>query len=35
MSKLRRITEMIINSNELDNSDDLEDRRPSNVLLIT
>ena len=35
MNELRHITEMIINSNELDNSDNLEDGRPSNVLLIT
>ena len=32
-SKWSRITEMIINLNELENSDNLEDRRPSNVLL--
>ena len=33
MNKLRGITEMIINMNELDNSDNLEDGRPSNSLL--
>ena len=33
MNKLRRITEMIFNLNELDNSDNLEDGRPSNTLL--
>ena len=33
MNKLRGITEMIIKLNELDNSDNLEDRRPSNTLL--
>ena len=33
IDKLRGITEMIINSNELDNSDNLEDGRPSNALL--
>ena len=33
MNKLAGITEMIINSNELDNSDNLEDGRPSNALL--
>ena len=32
MHKLSRITEMIINSNELDNSDNREDGRPSNAL---
>ena len=32
-NKLLGITEMIINSNELDNSNNLEDGRPSNVLL--
>ena len=31
--KLSGITEMIINSNELDNSDNLEDGRPNNALL--
>ena len=31
--KLPGITEMIINSNELDNSDNLEDGRPSSALL--
>ena len=31
--KLSGITEMIINSNELDNSDNLEDGRPGNALL--
>ena len=31
-NKLERITKMIISLNELDNSDNLEDRRPSNVL---
>ena len=33
MNKLKGITEMIINSNELDNSNNLEDGRPSNALL--
>ena len=33
INKLRRITEMIFNLNELDNSDNLEDGRPSNTLL--
>ena len=33
IDKLRGITEMIINSNELDNSDNLEDGKPSNALL--
>ena len=33
MNKLRGITEMIIKLNELDNSDNLEDGRPSNALL--
>ena len=32
-NKLRGITEMILNLNELDNSDNLEDGRPSNALL--
>ena len=32
-NKLKGITEMIINSNELDNSNDLKDGRPSNELL--
>ena len=32
-NKLKSITEMILNLNELDNSDNLEDRRPSNALL--
>ena len=32
-NKLKGITEMICNLNELDNSDNLEDGRPSNVLL--
>ena len=32
-NKLSGITEMIINSNELDNSENLEDGRPSNALL--
>ena len=31
-NKLERITKMIISLNELDNSDNLEDGRPSNVL---
>ena len=31
-NKLERITKMIISFNELDNSDNLEDGRPSNVL---
>ena len=33
-NKLQGITEMILNFNELDNSDNLEDGRPSNSLLI-
>ena len=33
-NKLERIMKMIISLNELDNSDNLEDGRPSNVLLI-
>ena len=33
MHKLNGITEMIINSNELDNTDNLEDGGPSNTLL--
>ena len=33
MHKLSMIREMIINSNELDNSDNLKDGRPSNALL--
>ena len=33
MNKLRGITEMILILNELDNTDNLEDGRPSNVLL--
>ena len=33
MNKLRGITEMALNLNELDNSDNLEDGRPSNALL--
>ena len=33
MNKLKGITEMIFNLNELDNTDNLEDGRPSNVLL--
>ena len=32
-NKLKGITEMILNLNELDNSDNLKDRRPSNELL--
>ena len=32
-NKLRGITEMIINLNELDNGDNLKDERPSNELL--
>ena len=32
-SKLKGITEMILNLNELDNSDNLKDGRPSNELL--
>ena len=32
-NKLKGITEMIINLNELDNSDNLKDGRPSNELL--
>ena len=32
-NKLSSITEMIINSNKLDNSDNLEDGRPSRALL--
>ena len=31
--KLSRITEMIINLNELDNTDNFEDGRPGNILL--
>ena len=34
-NKLKGITEMIINLNELDNSNNLKDGRPSNELLIT
>ena len=33
MNKLSGITEMIIKLNELNNSDNLEDGRPSNALL--
>ena len=33
MNKLREITEMDLNLNELDNTDNLEDGRPSNSLL--
>ena len=33
-NKLRGITEMSLNLNELDNSDNLKDGRPSNALLI-
>ena len=33
-SKVRGITEMALNLDELDNADNLEDRRPSNTLLI-
>ena len=33
MNKLKGIMEMILNLNELDNSDNLEDGRPSNSLL--
>ena len=33
-NKLKGITEMILNLNELDNSDNLEDGHPSNTLLI-
>ena len=33
MSKLKGITEITLNSDELDNSDNLKDGRPSNVLL--
>ena len=32
-NKLEKITKMIISLNELDNSDNLEDGRPNNVLL--
>ena len=32
-NKLKGITEMILNLNELDNSDNLKDGRPSNELL--
>ena len=32
MNKLAKITDMIFNLNELDNSDNLEDERPSNTL---
>ena len=31
-NKLEKVTKMIINLNELDNSDSLEDGRPSNIL---
>ena len=34
VNKLRVITEMILNLDELDNSDNLEDRHPSNTLHI-
>ena len=34
-NKSERITKMIISLNELDNSNNLEDGRPSNVLFIT
>ena len=34
-NKLKGITEMILNLNELDNSDNLKDGRPSNKLLTT
>ena len=33
-NKLKSITEIILNLDELDNTDNLEDGRPSNVLLI-
>ena len=33
MNRLKGITEMDLNLNELDNSDNLEDERPSNALL--
>ena len=33
MNKLKGITEMVLNLDELDNTDNLEDGRPSNVLL--
>ena len=33
MNKLRGITEMTLNLNELDNTNDLEDGRPSNTLI--
>ena len=33
MNKLRGITEMILNLDELDNSDNLKDGHPSNALL--
>ena len=33
-NKLERIMKMIISLNELDNSDNLEDGRPSNILFI-
>ena len=33
MNKLRGITEMIFNLNELDNTDNIEDERPGNALL--
>ena len=32
-NKLERITKMIISLNELDNSDNLEDGRPSNIFI--
>ena len=31
-NKLKGITEMVLNLNELDNTDNLEDERPSNTL---
>ena len=33
-NKLRGITEMVLNLNELDNTDNLEDGRPSNSLIM-
>ena len=33
-NKLKGITEMILNLNELDNSDNLEDGHPSNTLFL-
>ena len=35
MNKLAKITDMIFNLNELDNSDNLKDGRPSNTLFMS